>query len=71
MNGTSAATVYVTGAMVAVHQFAPDVVRDERSFVEDVKQAILESSKGQSSHDERYGYGALDVGALIANLTAT
>ena len=58
-------------AMVAVHQFAPDVVRDERSFVEDVKQAILESSKGQSSHDERYGYGALDVGALIANLTAT
>lgn len=71
VNGTSAATVYVTGAMVAVHQFAPDVVRDERSFVEDVKQAILESSKGQSSHDERYGYGALDVGALIANLTAT
>ena len=29
--------------------------------MEDVKQAILESSKGQSSHDERYGYGALDV----------
>jgi hypothetical protein len=45
----------------------------ERQTVEDVKQWIRESvvpQDGQSGHDDYYGYGRLQVDALIALATA-
>ena len=77
-SGTSGATVWVTGALAHMLEHRPDLAHNgssggERQTVEDVKQWIRESvvpQAGQSGHDDYYGYGRLQVDALIALATA-
>ena len=77
-SGTSGATVWVTGALAHMLEHRPDLAHNgssggERQTVEDVKQWIRESvvpQDGQSGHDDYYGYGRLQVDALIALATA-
>lgn len=71
-DGTSAATVYVSGAIALLLEGRPDLQRNGsaggQQAVEDVKLWIQQSVKprdGQSGHDEKYGYGLLQVAELI------
>lgn len=71
-DGTSASTVYVTGALALLLEQRPDLRADSESSDEDTVQTIkswlMESvvpKDGQSGHDDRYGYGLLHMQALI------
>ncbi len=69
-SGTSAATAWVSGAIALLLQENPEIQQDGSSggsgAISDVKQWISDSSSGQDSHDDHYGYGVLDVESLIA-----
>ncbi len=76
-SGTSGSTVWVTGAIAHMLELRPDLSHNgtgsNRQTVEDVKQWIEESvvrQDGQTGHDEYYGYGRLQVDALVALATA-
>ena len=73
-SGTSGATVWVSGAIAHLLEHRPDLGQNgssggSRNTVEDVKEWIKDSvapKEGQAEHDNYYGYGRLQVDALIA-----
>ena len=71
-DGTSAATVYVTGAICLLLEEKPDLKADVSENgadnVDAVKRWLMESAvpeEGQTTHDDYYGYGLLNVSGLI------
>ena len=67
-SGTSAATVYVTAAIALMFEAHPELKDDGTDMLDDLKQWIADSSKkrsGQDNHDNHYGYGMLQMKALI------
>lgn len=71
-DGTSAATVYVTGALCLLLEEKPDLRADVSENgadnVDAVKRWLMESAvpeEGQTTHDDYYGYGLLNVSGLI------
>ena len=71
-SGTSAATVYVTGAIALLLEAHPELASNgtsgDVSTIDQVKDWIMQSvqpKEGQSGHDDNYGYGLLDVQALL------
>ena len=71
VDGTSAATVYVTGAIALLLEEHPELGSsgqgDSNSVVQ-IKQLIVNSVKpsdGQEGHDDNYGYGLLQIKDLI------
>ncbi|MGB0826804.1 MAG: S8 family peptidase [Candidatus Poseidoniaceae archaeon] len=72
VDGTSAATVYVTGAIALLLEAVPSLAANESSgssaTVVQIKQALMDTSKPQPSqdgHDDNYGYGMLQIENLI------
>ena len=68
-SGTSAATVYVTGAVALMFENRPELMDGGTDMLDDLKQWIVDSSlmrPGQEDHDDHYGYGLLQVDALIS-----
>ena len=72
VDGTSAATVFVTGAIALLLENNPELAANgsqgSASTVNDVKGYIVDSSKkqdGQNGHDNHYGYGLLQMDQLI------
>ena len=79
-SGTSAATVYVTGAIALLLEAHPGLASNgtsgDVSTIDQVKDWIMQSvqpKEGQSGHDDNYGYGLLDIEALLdlANQNST
>ena len=75
-DGTSAATVYVTGALCLLLQEKPSLKADQSDGGADnvnaVKQWLMNSAvpeEGQSTHDDYYGYGLLSIRELIIAAT--
>ena len=72
-NGTSAATVYVTGSMALLLDAREDLRHNgsaggDDSTVQQIKEWLMESVKekpGQSGHDDYYGYGMLQTRQLL------
>ncbi len=71
-SGTSAATAYVSGAIALLLDARPDLQQDGaeggKATVEETKQWLMDTSHpkdGQSGHDDYYGYGLLQVKALL------
>ena len=71
-SGTSAATVYVTGAIALLLEAQPQLASNgssgDVSTIDEVKDWIMQSvqpKEGQSEHDDDYGYGLLDIDALL------
>jgi subtilisin family serine protease len=71
-DGTSAATVYVTGAICLLLESKPDLISTDASGsadnVDAVKRWLMESvtpREGQTGHDDQYGYGLLNIGGLL------
>lgn len=71
-DGTSAATVYVTGALCLLLEEKPNLKADQSdegaNNVNAVKQWLMNSAvpeEGQASHDDYYGYGLLSIRGLI------
>ncbi|MGB0365478.1 MAG: S8 family peptidase [Candidatus Poseidoniaceae archaeon] len=71
-SGTSAATVYVTGAIALLLEAHPELASNgtsgDVSTIDQVKDWIMQSvqpKEGQSGHDDNYGYGLLDIQALL------
>ena len=67
-SGTSAATVYVTGAIALMFEAHPELKDGGTGMLDNLKQWIVDSSKksaGQDAHDNHYGYGMLQMDALI------
>ena len=72
-DGTSAATVYVTGALSLLLQANPELKADGSNAgpdtVDSVKRWLMESvtpQEGQTDHDDNYGYGLLNIEGLLA-----
>ncbi len=72
-DGTSAATVYVTGAICLLLESKPELRHDQSDGgadnVDAVKRWIMESAvpdEGQVGHDDDYGYGLLNIQGLLA-----
>lgn len=72
VDGTSAATVFVTGAIALLLESSPELSSDSQQAnsgtVTQIKQLILNSVKaqeGQEEHDDNYGYGLLQINDLI------
>tara|TARA_B110000305_G_scaffold185237_1_gene206125 strand:- start:6257 stop:7426 length:1170 start_codon:yes stop_codon:yes gene_type:complete len=69
VDGTSAATVYVTGAIALLLQQNPELAdATSSSNTEQVKDWIEQSvtpQDGQTGHDDDYGYGLLQIQALL------
>ena len=72
VDGTSAATVFVTGAIALLLEAVPSLAASESSgssaSVVQIKQALMDTSKPQPSqdgHDDNYGYGMLQIENLI------
>lgn len=69
VDGTSAATVYVTGALALLLEENPQLVDSTSSAnTVQVKEWIQQSvtpREGQSGHDDDYGYGLLNVRELL------
>ena len=75
-DGTSAATVYVTGALCLLLEEKPSLKADQSDggadTVNAVKQWLMNSAvpeEGQSTHDDYYGYGLLSIRGLITEAT--
>lgn len=73
VDGTSAATVFVTGAIALLIEANPNLAGNNTSgsstTVEQIKQALMDTSKplpSQDGHDDNYGYGMLQVENLLA-----
>ena len=67
-SGTSAATVYVTGAVALMFEAHPELKDGGSDMLDNLKQWIADSSKkrsGQENHDDHYGYGLLQMSDLI------
>tara|TARA_B100001769_G_scaffold268708_1_gene257576 strand:- start:1555 stop:2664 length:1110 start_codon:yes stop_codon:yes gene_type:complete len=71
-DGTSAATVYVTGAIALLLQNNPELAangtQDNIANINQVKEWIEQTSlprPTQEGHDDEYGYGLLQIKALI------
>mgnify|MGYP001250222834 FL=1 len=71
-DGTSAATVYVTGALALLLQNNPELAANGSqgsvSNINQVKEWMAQSSRpkaNQDGHDDNYGYGLLQIEALI------
>ena len=71
-SGTSAATVYVTGALALLLEAHPELASNgtdgDVSTIDQVKDWIMQTVQpkyGQTDHDDKYGYGLLDIEALI------
>ncbi|HJM19406.1 MAG TPA: S8 family serine peptidase [Candidatus Thalassarchaeaceae archaeon] len=68
-SGTSASTAWVSGGIALLLEEKPELQRDGSSggssAISDVKQWISQSSTGQESHDDHYGYGIFNAEALI------
>ena len=72
VDGTSAATVFVTGAIALLLESSPELSSNSQQAnsgtVTQIKQLILNSVKaqeGQEEHDDNYGYGLLQINDLI------
>jgi len=72
VDGTSAATVFVTGAIALLLESSPELSSNSEQAnsgtVTQIKQLILNSVKaqeGQDGHDDNYGYGLLQINDLI------
>ncbi len=69
VDGTSAATVYVTGALALLLQENPQLTDSSSSAnTVQVKEWIQQSvtpREGQSGHDDDYGYGLLNIQQLL------
>lgn len=72
VDGTSAATVFVTGAIALLFEAVPSLAANETSgssaSVVQIKQALMDTAKpqpGQDGHDNDYGYGMLQIENLI------
>lgn len=72
VDGTSAATVFVTGAIALLLEAVPSLAANETSgssaSVVQIKQALMDTAKpqpGQDGHDNDYGYGMLQIENLI------
>ena len=75
-DGTSAATVYVTGALCLLLEEKPSLMADQSTGGADNVNAVKEWLKdsavmedGQTTHDDYYGYGLLNVTGLIQEAT--
>ncbi|MBM54839.1 MAG: hypothetical protein CMB36_07400 [Euryarchaeota archaeon] len=71
-SGTSAATVFVTGAIALLLEAEPELASNgtdgDVSTIDQVKDWIMQTvqpKNGQSEHDDDYGYGLLDIEALL------
>jgi len=67
-SGTSAATVYVTGAIAILFEANPELKDGGTDMLDNLKEWIADSSKprsGQDGHDDHYGYGLLQIDDLI------
>ncbi|MBO57692.1 MAG: hypothetical protein CMA77_01700 [Euryarchaeota archaeon] len=68
-SGTSASTAWISGGLALLLEEKPELQHDGSSggsgAISDVKQWISESSTGQESHDDHYGYGIFNAEALI------
>jgi len=74
-NGTSAATVWVSGALAHLLEANPTLKHDGagggRAAIQDVKQGLSQScdmQEGQTGHDDHYGYGRLNTTAWLASV---
>lgn len=72
VDGTSASTVFVTGAIALLLENSPELSSDNEQANSDtvaqIKQLILNSVKaqdGQEGHDDNYGYGLLQINNLL------
>lgn len=72
VDGTSAATVFVTGAIALLLEAQPSLAGNDTSgssaSVIQIKQALMDTAKpqpGQDGHDDDYGYGMLQIENLI------
>ena len=68
-SGTSAATVYVTGAIALMFEANPNLKDSGTDMLDNLKQWIADSSQkkgGQENHDDYYGYGLLQMDELIS-----
>ena len=69
VDGTSAATVYVTGAIALLLQQNPELADSTSSAntvqVKDWIQQSVSPQEGQTGHDDDYGYGLLQIQALL------
>ena len=71
-SGTSAATVYVTGALALLLEAHPELASNgsdgDVSTIDQVKDWMMQTVQpkdGQTNHDDWYGYGLLDIEALL------
>lgn len=71
-SGTSAATVFVTGAISLLLEQNPELASNgtssDVSTIDQVKDWLMQTvrpQEDQSGHDDKYGYGLLDVQALL------
>ena len=72
-DGTSAATVYVTGAICLLLESKPELKHDQSDGgadnVDAVKRWLMQSAvpeEGQVGHDDDYGYGLLNIQGLLS-----
>lgn len=72
VDGTSAATVYVTGAIALLLEQNPELGTNGGQASEDtviqIKQAIMDTAKPlptQDGHDDDYGYGMIQIANLL------
>ena len=73
VDGTSAATVFVTGAIAILLEANPSLAANNSSGTSDtviqIKQALMDTAKpepSQDGHDDNYGYGMLQLENLLA-----
>ena len=72
-DGTSAATVYVTGALCLLLEQKPELKPEASNgadTVDTVKRWLMDSAvpeEGQTTHDDYYGYGLLNVSGSLTS----